>query len=142
MSETANRILGPTAQIAAAYLGARTVDTAAVPGLIRVIQETLTDLAPGRSGEPARARPVDPRPPIRPAAVDVRKSVFADHLICLEDGLSMTMLKRHLRTTHGLTPESYRAKWDLPGTYPMVAPDYAKSRSRMAKASGLGRKDR
>ena len=54
----------------------------------------------------------------------------------------MTMLKRHLRTAHGLTPEAYRAKWDLPGTYPMVAPDYAKTRSRMAKASGLGRKDR
>jgi predicted transcriptional regulator len=138
MSETTNRILALTTQIAAAYLGARTVGTAAVPGLIRAIQETLTDLVPNRPGEPARTRPADLRPPPR-AAVDVRKSVFADHLVCLEDGEKMTMLKRHLRTAHAMSPEQYHAKWQLPASYPMVAPNYAKTRSRLAKEAGLGR---
>ena len=72
--------------------------------------------------------------------VEIRKSVFADHLVCLEDGVSVTMLKRHLRTAHDLTPEQYRAKWGLLANYPMVAPAYAMMRSTLAKASGLGRK--
>jgi predicted transcriptional regulator len=73
------------------------------------------------------------------SAVEIRRSVFPDHLICLEDGAKLKTLKRHLSAEHGLTPEAYRAKWNLPANYPMVAPDYAKARSRMAKAAGLGR---
>jgi predicted transcriptional regulator len=72
--------------------------------------------------------------------VDVKKSVFPDHIICLECGASMKMLKRHLATDHGMTPDEYRAKWDLPFSYPMVAPEYAATRSQLAKDSGLGRK--
>ena len=75
-----------------------------------------------------------PRP-----AVSIRKSVFAGHLVCLEDGKQVTMLKRHLRTEHGLNPELYREKWGLPSNYPMVAPDYARVRSGLAKAAGLGK---
>jgi predicted transcriptional regulator len=76
------------------------------------------------------------------AAVDIRKSVFADHLVCLEDGKRVTMLKRHLRTAHGLTPELYRTRWGLASTYPKAAPNYAEVRSGLAKATGLGRYDR
>jgi predicted transcriptional regulator len=68
------------------------------------------------------------------------QTVFGDHLICMEDGLSMKMLKRHLLTVHGITPDEYRAKWDLPESYPMVAADYAKLRSTLARESGLGLK--
>ena len=68
------------------------------------------------------------------------QTVFGDHLICMEDGLSMKMLKRHLLTVHGITPDEYRAKWGLPESYPMVAADYAKLRSTLARESGLGLK--
>lgn len=141
MSEIANRILALTTQIAAAYVGANTVAVTAVSGLIRDIQRALTNPERSRSGDPEKLRLAESWPAAR-TAVDIRKSVFADHLICLEDGKSVTMLKPHLRTAHGLTPELYRAKWGLPGNYPMVAPDYAKTRSRLAKASGLGQKRR
>jgi predicted transcriptional regulator len=76
------------------------------------------------------------------ASADIRRSVFPDHLICLEDGKHVTMLKRHLNSAHGLTPDLYRTKWGLPATYPMVAPNYAKVRSRLAKEAGLGRNGR
>jgi predicted transcriptional regulator len=69
----------------------------------------------------------------------VRKSITADYLICLEDGKKLKMLKRHLRSTYGLTPDAYRAKWGLPADYPMVAPNYAQARSAFAKQIGLGR---
>jgi len=68
------------------------------------------------------------------------QTVFSDHLICMEDGLTMKMLKRHLLTVHGMTPDEYRAKWNLPSDYPMVAADYAKLRSSLALQSGLGLK--
>ena len=68
------------------------------------------------------------------------QTVYGDHLICMEDGLSMKMLKRHLLTVHGMTPDEYRAKWSLPESYPMVASDYAKLRSVLALQSGLGLK--
>ena len=70
----------------------------------------------------------------------MRRSVQPDHIVCLEDGKKLKMLKRHLRTTYGLSPEEYRAKWGLPPDYPMVAPNYAKQRSEFAKQIGLGRK--
>jgi predicted transcriptional regulator len=139
MSEPANLILTLTTQIAAAYVGSNTLESAAVPGLIRAIQRSLSDLAPTGAVDSTRPR----QPELRataPPAVEISKSVFANHLVCLEEGLETTLLKRHLRTAHGLTPEQYRAKWGLPATYPMVAPNYAKVRSRLAKEFGLGRK--
>ena len=75
------------------------------------------------------------------AAVSVRRSVTPDYIICLEDGKKLKMLKRHLRTVYGLTPDEYRAKWRLPTNYPMVAPNYSKQRSAFAKKIGLGRSD-
>ncbi|PWJ88442.1 ROS/MUCR transcriptional regulator protein [Mesorhizobium loti] len=72
-------------------------------------------------------------------AVNPKKSIFPDYIICLEDGRKFKSLKRHLRTDFGLTPEQYREKWNLPGDYPMVAPSYSEKRSALAKASGLGR---
>jgi predicted transcriptional regulator len=138
MVDTAHRLLTLTAQIAAAYVGANATDTVAVPGLIREIQRALSDLDPGSIIEPARPRLSELSPTARPA-VEIRKSLFADHLVCLEDGLKMMTLKRHLGTAHGLTPQLYRAKWGLPANYPMVAPNYGKIRSRLAKEAGLGR---
>jgi predicted transcriptional regulator len=73
-------------------------------------------------------------------AVPVKKSVFQDHIICLEDGKSFKSLKRHLQAHYGLTPDQYRQKWGLPDNYPMVAPDYTQKRSMLAKKMGLGRK--
>src|ERR1700722_9873820 len=82
--------------------------------------------------------PVDPIK-VEPA-VAVKKSVFADHILCLDCGQSFKMLKRHLSTDHQMTPDQYRLKWNLPPSYPMVAADYAATRSQLAMASGLGRK--
>jgi predicted transcriptional regulator len=142
MAESADRILQLTTQIAVGYMGANAVDARAVPELLRGIHRSLTGLEPDQAqGELEQIRSPKSRPAAR-AGVDLRKSVFADHLVCLEDGKRVTMLKRHLNTAHGLTPELYRAKWDLPATYPMVAPNYAKVRSRLAKATGLGKRGR
>jgi predicted transcriptional regulator len=142
MTESADQILAATTQIVTAWLAANSVASTALPGLIRDIHRTLTRLEPDHArGEPKEVRSAKPQPGPR-AAVEARKSVFADHLICLEDGKHVTMLKRHLRTAHGLTPELYRAKWSLPPTYPMVAPNYAKVRSGLAKEAGLGKTGR
>ena len=85
-------------------------------------------------GGPAAAQEARPEP-----AVSVRSSVKKDHIVCLEDGKKMKMLKRHLMTDHGLTPDEYRARWELSSDYPMVAPDYADKRRDLAKKIGLGR---
>jgi predicted transcriptional regulator len=115
------------------YLQTHSVDTSVVPGLVRDIYRTLESL--NHNGQAA----AEPAGSGQRPAVNPHRSVFPDHLVCLEDGETVTVLKRHLKAAHGLTPEQYRAKWGLPAHYPMVAPDYAKLRSRMAKASGLGR---
>jgi predicted transcriptional regulator len=142
MAESADRILQLTTQIAVAYMGANAVDARAVPELLRGIHRSLTGPEPDQAqGEPEQIRSVKSRPAAS-AAVDLRKSVFADHLVCLEDGKHVTKLKRHLNSAHGLTPELYRTKWGLPATYPMVAPNYAKIRSGLAKAAGLGKNER
>jgi predicted transcriptional regulator len=138
MPQTASRLLTLTTQIAMAYVEGNAVDAAAVPRLIRDIHRSLADLSSNSVGEAKEFQSPETRPTGQPA-VEIRKSVFADHLVCLEDGLKATMLKRHLRTAHNLTPEQYRAKWGLPATYPMVAPNYTKVRSRLAKEAGLGR---
>ena len=92
-------------------------------------------LQQAQAGEAASAAP--PKP-----AVPIKKSITPDYLICLEDGRELKMLKRHLRTTYGMTPDEYRAKWGLDPDYPMVAPNYARRRSEFAKQIGLGQKRR
>ncbi len=84
--------------------------------------------------------PAEPEPEPQKPAVSIKKSVTPDYIICLHDGKKFKSLKRHVRTSHGLTLEEYRVKWGLPADYPMVAPNYAKARSMLAKKMGLGRK--
>jgi predicted transcriptional regulator len=123
-------VLALTAQIVSAHVTKNPVDVADLSALIRDVFRTLSGLS-----EPAPAPVVEAAKPAVPAA----RSVFATHIICMECGKKMTMLKRHLMTEHGLTIDQYRAKHNLPGTYPMVAPDYAKTRSSLAKEMGLGK---
>ena len=122
-------VLGLTAKIVSAHIGKNQVAPDALPTLIQAVYDSLVTAG---TAEPA---PV----PLTPA-VPIRKSVFPDHIVCLEDGQKLKMLKRHLRVSYGMTPEQYRAKWRLPADYPMVAPDYARHRSILAKQIGLGRK--
>ena len=118
-----------TAQIVAAHLAHNKLDVAEVPPLIESIHRTLTGL--GKTPEePARPDP----------AVPIRKSVFPDYIVCLEDGKKLKMLKRHLKTAYNMTPDQYREKWGLNRDYPMVAPNYAEHRSSLAKKIGLGRR--
>ena len=123
-------LLEETTGIVAAYLGNNHVATSEIPTLIRSIQAALATL--GQPAEPEAAAKPTP-------AVPIRKSVTADYILCLEDGKKLKMLKRHLRSTYGMTPDEYRAKWKLPADYPMVAPNYAARRSQFAKEIGLGR---
>lgn len=129
-SASLSPLLRLTAEIAAAYLGHNAMPAPQVPDLIRMIHAALQSLEAGPS------TPTGGREPL--PAVPVNKSVFADYIICLEDGKRMKMLKRHLRTAFGMTPEQYRAKWRLPPDYPMVARNYARQRSDFAKRIGLG----
>ncbi len=123
----ADEVLGLTAQIVSAHVTKNPVSVEDLPALIREVYKTLSSV-----GEVAA--PVEAAKP----AVAVTKSVFPDYIVCLEDGKQMTMLKRHLMTEHNMTVDQYRAKWSLPSTYPMVAPNYAKARSELAKQMGLG----
>jgi predicted transcriptional regulator len=117
------------AEIAAAYVSANSVPAQELPALIRTVHNALLEV----SGVTAAAPETSPEP-----AVSVKKSVTADYIICLEDGKKFKSLKRHLRTRYAMTPEEYRTKWGLPHDYPMVAPNYAKERSNLAKRMGLG----
>ncbi len=119
-----------TAEIVSAYVSKNPVPVAGLPDVIASVHLSLSGL-----GTPI-APVVEPQPP----AVNPKKSVFPDYIICLEDGKKFKSLKRHLATDFDLTPDAYRAKWNLPHDYPMVAPNYAAARSALAKASGLGRK--
>jgi predicted transcriptional regulator len=121
-------ILALTAQIVSSHLTKNAVPIEELPGLIREIFKSLSSV-----GEPSA--PVERLTP----AVPVTKSVFPDYIICLEDGKKLKMLKRHLMNAYNLTADQYRAKWGLPPHYPMVAPNYARSRSLLAKQMGLGR---
>jgi predicted transcriptional regulator len=122
-------LLSLTAQIVSAHVANNAVQASALPELINHVYQVLTSVG---SAPVAAAKP-EP-------AVPVKKSVFPDYLICLEDGKKLKMLKRHLMTSYGMTAEEYRTRWDLPENYPMVAPNYAQKRSTLAKAIGLGRK--
>ena len=120
-----------TAEIVSAYVSANSVASGDLPGLINQVHSALHRTATG-AVEPAQE-------PLKPA-VAAKKSVMPDYIVCLEDGKKFKSLKRHLRTHYDLTPEEYREKWGLPADYPMVAPNYAKARSALAKEMGLGQK--
>ena len=119
------------AEVVAAYVSNNPVPAGELPGLIRSVHGALADLS-GVAAEEKNEKPVP--------AVNPKKSVFDDHIICLEDGKKFKSLKRHLMTHYKLTPEAYREKWGLDANYPMVAPAYARQRSELAKEMGLGRK--
>ncbi|MGB0671742.1 MAG: MucR family transcriptional regulator [Rhodospirillales bacterium] len=126
-----NELLEWTTDIVSAHVANNDVPVAELPNLIQEVFKTL-----GGLGE-APALPDKPKP-----AVPVKKSVFPDFIICLEDGKKLKMLKRHLKTAYDMTPDEYRERWGLPGDYPMVAPNYAEHRSNLAKKIGLGTKPR
>ena len=122
-------VIEMTADIVAAYVGANNVAASELPGLIQSVHKALASVASGV--EAVEAAPKEP-------AVPVRRSITPDFLVCLEDGRKFKSLKRHLRTKYNMSPEEYRAKWGLAKDYPMVAPNYAKARSDLAKQMGLG----
>ena len=124
-------LLSLAAGIVSAHVSHNDVPTDGVPDLIRSVYAALTMAV------------ADPVLEVRPEpAVQAKKSVFPDYIVCLEDGRKLKMLKRHLQTSYGLTPEAYRTRWDLPRDYPMVAPNFASHRSSVAKSIGLGRRER
>jgi predicted transcriptional regulator len=133
MSEQINHadLLALTTEIVSSHVANNSVSQNEVSALIEQVYRTLSGLGSGGvsvSGD-------RPQP-----AVPVKKSVTPDYIICLEDGKKLKMLKRHLKTAYDMTPEEYRERWGLPSDYPMVAPNYAKQRSRLAKDIGLGTK--
>ena len=127
-AERDGTLIALTADIVAAHVGNNNIDVADIPTLIHSVHGALAKL-----GSPAEA----PAPRAEPA-VPVRSSVKPDYIVCLEDGRKLKMLKRHLMTHYNLTPDQYRAKWNLPADYPMVAPNYAEQRRSLAKQIGLG----
>ena len=127
--EEKSEIIEMTADIVSAYVGNNSVSAADLPSLIQSVHRALSGV--NGAPEPVEVAPKEP-------AVPVRRSIQQDFLICLEDGRKFKSLKRHLRTKYNLSPEEYRAKWNLPKDYPMVAPNYAKARSDLAKQMGLG----
>ena len=128
----ANDLLALTTEIVAAHVSNNTVALSDLPQLINQVYNSLANIGS-----------VPVAPPARPqAAVSVKKSVQPDYIVCLEDGKKLKMLKRHLKTAYNMTPEAYRERWSLPPDYPMVAPNYARQRSRLAKEIGLGTRAR
>jgi predicted transcriptional regulator len=122
------------AEIVSAYVSNNTVPSADLPALIASVHRALSSTTTGTVAAP------EPEP-LKPA-VNPKKSVFPDYIVCLEDGKKFKSLKRHLRTHYDLSPEEYREKWGLPTDYPMVAPNYAAARSALAKKMGLGQQRR
>ena len=133
MSEKASlsELLELTTEIVVAHVASNTLPVGDLPALIGDIYKTLSAL--GEAPEvPETAKP----------AVPVKRSIFPDYIVCLENGKKLKMLKRHLKTAYDMTPDEYREKWGLSADYPMVAPNYAKHRSTLAKEIGLGTKSR
>ncbi len=126
-SEKNTSSLELVSKIVSAYVSNNSLSSSELPQLIWTAHEALKSLDQGASS------PLEP-------AVPIKKSVKPDYIICLEDGMKLKMLKRHLRTSYDMSPDEYRQKWGLPGNYPMVASEYAARRSEMAKKIGLGRK--
>lgn len=123
-----DRILELTAEIVSAHVANNSVAMADLPNLIKEVHATLASI----NDEPEVEEEV-----LQPA-VPIKKSIQPDFIICLEDGKKLKMLKRHLKTAYDMTPDEYRQRWGLPSDYPMVAPNYAKQRSELAKTIGLG----
>ena len=134
MDETAaelqEMLITHTTDIVVSYVANNSLAADEVSSLIRNVYGTLAGIGQDSAAPEARPEP----------AVSIRSSVKRDHVVCLEDGKKMKMLKRHLMTDHGMTPDEYRARWGLAADYPMVAPDYADKRRDLAKKIGLGRK--
>jgi predicted transcriptional regulator len=121
-----------TAGIVSAYVSNNTVPANELSSLINQVHAALTQVSGDHGG---RSEPSKP-------AVPIKRSIASDHIVCLEDGKKFKSLKRHLRSQYNMSPEQYREKWGLPSDYPMVAPDYAAARSRLAKQMGLGQQRR
>jgi predicted transcriptional regulator len=132
-SDARPSFIGLTAEIVSAYVSNNMVPSGDIPSLINQVHSALLRVSSGQ-GELPSAPPK--------SAVSIKRSVHPDFIVCLEDGKRFKSLKRHLRTRYGLTPEQYREKWGLPLDYPMVAPNYAATRSRLAKQMGLGQQRR
>ncbi len=126
-----NELLELTTEIVSAHVGNNSIVLGDLPQLIQDVYKTLAIVGT------TPAVPERPKP-----AVPIKKSIFPDYVVCLEDGKKLKMLKRHLKTAYNMTPDEYRARWDLSPEYPMVAPNYAKHRSALAKKIGLGTKRR
>lgn len=129
-THASGNVLEMTSLIVSSFVSCNSIPVSDLPGLIQSVYASLLALS-------APAVIVEERPA---PAVPIEASITPDHIICLEDGRELKMLKRYLRSHYGMTPEDYRTRWDLPADYPMVAPNYAKRRSAFAKESGLGRK--
>jgi len=127
-----NEMLSLTTQIVSAHVSNNSVALPDLPNLIAQVYKTLSDVGTESPSAPERPQP----------AVPIKKSITPDFIICLEDGKKLKMLKRHLKTAYDMSPEDYRERWALPQDYPMVAPNYAMQRSRLAKQIGLGTKAR
>lgn len=125
-----SELLQLTSEIVSSHVSNNQVQQEQLQDLIRTVYATLHELSVEEPQEPVEE--------LKPA-VPIKKSVQDDHIICLEDGKKLKMLKRHLKSAYNMTPEEYRAKWGLPADYPMVAPNYAKKRQELAKKIGLGR---
>ncbi len=126
-----NDLLELTTEIVSAHVGNNSIVVGDLPGLIQDVYKTLAIVGT------APAVPERPKP-----AVPIKKSIFPEYIVCLDDGKKLKMLKRHLKTAYNMTPDQYRERWGLPPEYPMVAPSYAKHRSDLAKKIGLGTKPR
>lgn len=130
-SEANDHLIGLTADIVSAHVANNTIEPNKLPDLIASVHTALTGLGTDKAPTPEEA----PEP-----AVSIRASIKPDYIVCLEDGKKLKMLKRYLRTNFDISPEEYRARWNLPADYPMVAPNYAEKRRTLAKQIGLGRK--
>jgi predicted transcriptional regulator len=131
-SENNGDLLALTTEIVAAHVSNNTVAVGDLAQLINQVYSSLANIGSAPAAPTARPQP----------AVSVKKSIQPDYLICLEDGKKLKMLKRHLKTAYNMTPEGYRERWGLAADYPMVAPNYARQRSRLAKEIGLGTRAR
>ena len=130
--EDSETLVTLTADIVAAHVSNNSVAISDIPLVIRSVHEALAGLSSKAEPEPEPQQP----------AVSVRSSVKPDYIVCLEDGKKLTMMRRYLMTNFGMTPEDYRAKWNLPKDYPMVSPNYAEKRRAIALEIGLGTKGR
>lgn len=131
-NEQSNDLLSLTTEIVAAHVSNNTVALGDLPQLINQVYNSLANIGVALAVPAVRPQP----------AVSVKKSIQPDYIVCLEDGKKLKMLKRHLKTAYNMSPEAYRERWGLPPDYPMVAPNYARQRSHLAKEIGLGTRAR